>query len=80
MVLPFSRPLALVAIFIASVAANNVLDVNPPVANADITTHGSDFLWAVFSVMLASALGVTVWALMIPPGKRAFHFIGIAIL
>lgn len=73
--------LAVAACYVASVAAgNNALNVNPPVADADITVRGSDFLWAIFAAMLASALGVTVWALMTPPGKRAFHFIGIAIL
>lgn len=61
-------------------AANDALNVNPPVANADLTTHGSDFLFAIFAVMLASALGVTVWTFFVPAGHRAFHAIGIAIL
>jgi len=71
----------LLALAVRSVsAANNALNVNPPDANAHITTHGSDFLWAIFAAMLASALGTTIWALFTPPGKRAFHWIGIAIL
>lgn len=61
-------------------AANTALDVNPSNADAHITVQGSDFLWAIFAAMLASALGVTVWALFTPPGKRAFHFLGIGIL
>lgn len=48
------------------VMANNVLNVNPVVADADLTTHGSDFLWAAFAVMLTTALGTTVWAMFLP--------------
>merc|ERR1712093_580237 len=73
--------LAVAASCIASVsAANNVFDYNPTVADADITVQGSDFLWAIFAVMLATAIGVTAWMLMTPPGKRAFHVIGLMIL
>jgi len=61
------------------VAASS-LDVNPVVADADLTTKGSDFLWAIFACMLASALGTTIWAMMLPVGKRAFHWIGVALL
>ncbi|KAK9893679.1 family A G protein-coupled receptor-like protein [Cystobasidium minutum MCA 4210] len=60
--------------------ANNVLEVNPPYADAHITTRGSDFLWAIFAVMLATAIGVTAWGMTRPVGTRAFHWFGAAIL
>ncbi|KAL7006993.1 hypothetical protein EMMF5_003577 [Cystobasidiomycetes sp. EMM_F5] len=62
------------------IAANNALVVNPVVADADLTVRGSDWLWAVFAVMLASALGVLAWSFLIPAGQRTFHWIGIALL
>lgn len=58
---------------------NDALSINPPVALIDLTTQGSDFLWAIFAAMLASGLGLTFWTLSLPSGKRAFHFLGIAI-
>lgn len=36
---------------------NNALQQNPNVAEIDITTHGSDWLWAVFSIMASTFLG-----------------------
>ena len=38
--------------------ANTALISNPTIADIDITTAGSDFLWAVFSIMLGSAIGL----------------------
>jgi hypothetical protein len=37
-------------------------------------------LWAVFAVMLASAIGVTIWSQMLPKGQRVFHQLGVIIL
>lgn len=54
----------------------NALYSRPEQKNADIdiTTHGSDWLWAVFSVMLLSAIGILVWGHVARPlGERAFH-------
>lgn len=31
---------------------NGALQSNPTVANIDLTVAGSDFLWAIFSVMM----------------------------
>lgn len=57
------------ACFVGSaLARNTALDVNPPNADAHITVRGSDWLWAVFAVMLASAIAVTAWG-MTRPGK-----------
>ncbi|EST05565.1 Rhodopsin, archaeal/bacterial/fungal [Kalmanozyma brasiliensis GHG001] len=59
---------------------NTALQSNPTVADIDITTHGSDFLWAVFSVMAATGLGTMVWSLKVSRGERAFHYLSAAIL
>lgn len=58
---------------------NNALSSNPLSSNIDITTHASDFLWAVFAVMIASAIGLIVWGGMQPIGRRAFHHLGAAL-
>lgn len=59
---------------------NQALDINRPVALIDLTTAGSDFLWMVFAVMLASGLGLSLWTTSLPSGHRTFHYLGIAIL
>lgn len=64
--------LAAAAVFgsqLVAAAGNNALKANRTVANADLTTKGSDFLWAIFACMLASALTITVWAMFLP-GKQ----------
>lgn len=61
-------------------AGNEALRVNPTVADIDITTAGSDWLWAVFSVMAACGLGTMVWSLKVSRGERAFHYLSAAIL
>ncbi|EIM87465.1 family A G protein-coupled receptor-like protein [Stereum hirsutum FP-91666 SS1] len=61
------------------VRANHALDSNPPDADLHITTHGSDWLWAVFSVMLLADLLVLFSSLRRP---KAFilHQLAIIIL
>ncbi|GAA98349.1 uncharacterized protein L969DRAFT_46108 [Mixia osmundae IAM 14324] len=59
---------------------SGVFTSNQRVADVDLTTHGSDFLWAVFAIMFVSGLGLTAWTFTISSSKRAFHFMGIAIL
>lgn len=61
-------------------AGNEALSINPTVADIDITTAGSDFLWAVFSVMAATGLGTMIWSLKMSRGERAFHYLSAAIL
>ncbi|TNY24233.1 hypothetical protein DMC30DRAFT_413466 [Rhodotorula diobovata] len=59
---------------------NNVLDVNPTVANIDITTAASDWLWAVFAVMALSAIVLLVLGHATRPiGERAFHELAAAL-
>jgi len=60
---------------------NNAVNVNTYYqATQDLTVRGSDWLWAVFAVMLASAIGVTIWSQMLPKGQRVFHQLGVIIL
>jgi len=59
--------------------ANDVLNQNPLVANIDITTAASDWLWAVFAVMLVSAIGLFGLSFTRPMGERAFHELAAAI-
>jgi len=60
---------------------NNAVNVNTYYqATQDLTVRGSDWLWAVFAVMLLSAIVVTVWSQMLPKGQRVFHQLGVIIL
>ena len=61
--------------------ANDALNVNPPASPIDITTHGSDWLWAVFSVFLLSDLIFVAWSTFaLPRGQRVFHHLAVIIL
>jgi len=59
---------------------NGALQANPPTSQIDITTHASDWLWAVFAIMTAADLGMVAWTLMRPRGQRIFHQLPVAIL
>jgi len=59
---------------------NDALRSNPTNSNIDITTHASDWLWAVFAVMLLSNLAFIFWASRQHVGRRVFHHIPIMIL
>ncbi|BGP53312.1 hypothetical protein JCM8202v2_000871 [Rhodotorula sphaerocarpa] len=59
---------------------NNAVDVNPPTADLHLTTNGSDWLWAVFSVMALSAIVIFVLGHATRPvGERAFHELAAAL-
>ncbi|EIW72498.1 hypothetical protein TREMEDRAFT_17826, partial [Tremella mesenterica DSM 1558] len=60
--------------------ANHALTSNPPNALIHITTHGSDWLWAVFALMLLADLIVFFHHLTIPRGQRVFHHLSMFIL
>lgn len=61
--------------------ANDALNVNRPTAPIDITTHGSDWLWAVFSLFLLTDLIFVFWtAFVLRRGQRVFHHIALVIL
>lgn len=59
--------------------SNDVLNVNPPSAANHITTHGSDWLWAVTAVMMFSSVVFIIWSYLTPSRNRIFHYIIIAI-
>jgi len=60
--------------------ANDALNLNPPNADIHISTHGSDWLWAAFSVFAFSLLVMFVLDFTRPRGTRLFHQIAIIIL
>ncbi|KAK7693384.1 hypothetical protein QCA50_002952 [Cerrena zonata] len=61
-------------------AGNDALDINPPNANLNISRAGSDWLWAVFSVMGLSLLVAIALDWMRPRGTRVFHQIAVVVL
>lgn len=52
--------------------ANHALDLNPPNAALHISTHGSDWLWAAFSIMTFSLLFTIVLDFMVGFDDRRF--------
>ena len=44
---------------------NHALDLNPPTADYHLSTNGSDWLWAAFSIIALSLLGMTVLDFMV---------------
>lgn len=61
---------------------NDALNANPISAGTDITinTKGSNWLWAVFAVMLFTDLLMMAWMFTLPKGRRTFHHVAIFIL
>ncbi|KAH9900995.1 heat shock protein 30 [Cubamyces lactineus] len=59
---------------------NKALELNPPNATYHLSTHGSDWLWAAFSVFGVSLLAVVAWTFSRPRGTRLFHQIAIVVL
>jgi len=60
---------------------NNALALNPPTGVAEhITTHGSDFYFAICAVMGFAALAASAHMLRKPIHERHFHYISIALL
>lgn len=61
-------------------AGNSALVDNPPDAFLHITTHGSDWLWTVFSLMALCGLVTMGWGFKVSRGERTFFYISAAIL
>nr|XP_019049369.1 hypothetical protein I302_03155 [Kwoniella bestiolae CBS 10118]OCF28299.1 hypothetical protein I302_03155 [Kwoniella bestiolae CBS 10118] len=60
---------------------NQALDTNPPTGSVQhITTHGSDWLWAVFAIMTFTDIVVFFWQFTLPRGQRVFHQLAMFIL
>ncbi|KAI0748053.1 hypothetical protein C8Q80DRAFT_1059003, partial [Daedaleopsis nitida] len=56
------------------------LDTNPPNAQRHITSGASDWLWAVFAIMLLADLIMVFWTFRRPRGTRLFHQIAVIVL
>jgi bacteriorhodopsin len=54
---------------------NDVFNYQPVTSPISITTHGSDFYWAVTAIMFASTLGCFAVMLRVPRSDRIFHYI-----
>ncbi|KAE8214152.1 hypothetical protein CF327_g2406 [Tilletia walkeri] len=66
---------------LARAAGNQAVNINRPLADIDLTTSGSSFLWFVFTMMAATAIGTSVWAFAsVDPHRRVFHYLTIGIL
>ncbi|KAJ9115426.1 hypothetical protein QFC22_005183 [Naganishia vaughanmartiniae] len=59
---------------------NDALKANPPNSDITINTKGSDWLWAVFAVMLLTDFLMMGWMFTLPKGRRTFHHMSIFIL
>jgi bacteriorhodopsin len=55
--------------------SNDALTVNPLPAADDLTTHGSDWLWAVVAVYAVSFLVFFATSFRPVSGERIFHYI-----
>lgn len=59
---------------------NTALLHNPPIANNNLTSHGSSWCWAVCALHAFLLLGVIAWTYSTNPRRRVFHYFSIAIL
>eukprot|EP00918_Siedleckia_nematoides_P082076 GHVU01179894.1.p1 GENE.GHVU01179894.1~~GHVU01179894.1.p1 ORF type:complete len:317 (+),score=2.90 GHVU01179894.1:39-953(+) len=60
--------------------ANTALDSNPPTGDRHITTNASNWLWAVFALMLLSMLISIFWTSSSIRRNRTFHQIPVIVL
>lgn len=72
---------------LSSRSGNDAINANSQTQNSPdgvsqehLTTHGSDWLWAVFAVMLFSDLVILVWHFFVPRGQRVFHQLAVILL
>ncbi|KAJ3555026.1 hypothetical protein NM688_g2804 [Phlebia brevispora] len=59
---------------------NEATQINPPNAVYHISTHGSDWLWAAFSLIAFCFVCMFALSFTRPRGRRAFHHIAMVIL
>ncbi|KAI0060000.1 family A G protein-coupled receptor-like protein [Artomyces pyxidatus] len=64
---------------VPEILANHALGSNPPTADIHQSTHGSDWLWAVFAIMLLSDLMAVFWSIR-RPRNFLFHQLAVVIL
>jgi len=60
--------------------SNDAIDFNPSTANTTLTTHGSDFYWAFFSLFAVSAIAFAVLSLRTDRANRIFYNLATAIM
>ncbi|PCH38688.1 heat shock protein 30 [Wolfiporia cocos MD-104 SS10] len=63
-----------------AMAGNQALHINPPNADEHLTTHGSDWLWAVFAIMTLCICISSRLTHMKPRGSRMFNQIAVVVL
>ncbi|KAI6092736.1 family A G protein-coupled receptor-like protein [Hypoxylon rubiginosum] len=54
---------------------NEALDVNPPQGNEELTTHGSDWLWAVFGLYMLFFFIFFATSFFAKSGEKIFHYL-----
>ncbi|KAI5807296.1 hypothetical protein DFH27DRAFT_479101 [Peziza echinospora] len=60
--------------------ANDVLKTNRPVGNNHMTTHGSDWMWAVTALMAVLFLITLGLTLVTKHRQRVYHYLALALL
>ncbi|KAH8801431.1 heat shock protein 30 [Xylogone sp. PMI_703] len=55
--------------------SNDALKINPPTADDNLTTGGSDWLWAVTAIYIFILLSVVVLSYFARNGERVFHYL-----
>jgi len=61
-------------------SGNQAVSINPPTSAIDITSHGSSWLWAAFSLFALSDLGMVAWMYVRPRTQRILHLLPVVIL
>jgi bacteriorhodopsin len=57
------------------IRSNDALKINPPVADHNLTVHGSDWLWAVTAIYCLFLLVVIGLAYVAKQGEKIFHYL-----
>jgi len=55
--------------------SNHALNINPPVGEYHLTTHGSDWLWAVTAIYALTLLLVVGHSFFARSGEKVFHYL-----
>lgn len=54
---------------------NQALDVNPPAGDEELSTHGSDWLWAVFGLYMLFFFIFFATSFIAKSGEKIFHYL-----
>lgn len=58
---------------------NDALNINKPPAEVNLTTQGSDWLWAVTALDFFFFICLLVWTYVTPRSDRVFHYLAVLI-